>query len=618
MNTPTARTAGEITVHRCTVTVVRRDGWSWGPDPRGLVDEVIDSLPELLADHFADQLAGDGPDVEITEPMTVTVRPGRRGPTGRTGPGGMPVEVHFAPAERVEIPADMSAIGPSTVGTEPSDESPGRSFEKSFEAAGFPRPVPSVAALFAELAERNELDALLALLPDESIRGYLLALLGAGQGDRRDGGGAPGDHDTTAGRLLAELAARAALPDPPAEVLPTAPRGLPPGDLPNDDTTALARLLTEYLAPAPSDPPAPPSPSGRSGRSGSRAEEPTPAAGGAVLPRTTGEVRVRSALPFLLAGPLARIGYLDAIGPALAGLELAEESTLFAAALAYKVLGVTGRGWHRTRQDSEAAAAFAGLGPPVPEDRLTDFARVAAPAFPVLDGVLALSVCRGHDPAAPLLITGAEDRLLLVDAQGMFPIAWAATIRALLPHWQACGRPHVLLCDGPLPPGSLRELAAADVPFLTGIRPLRGDPVTRLPWRTPLWTAPGAPLDVRPAAELPGHTARLADLVTALVVERRAAPLARDGGLERTVTLAAALGLSTLAWTLWRDRETPDPLLALSRFADLDATVRFEPTAVRVRVPLGRRHTDLLRGGLLADVPDVVWLGGRTLTFSGG
>jgi hypothetical protein len=327
---------------------------------------------------------------------------------------------------------------------------------------------------------------------------------------------------------------------------------------------------------------------------------------------------VWSALPFLLAGPLARIGYLDAIGPALAGLELAEDAPLFAAALAYKVLGVTGRGWHRTEQDSEAAAAFAGLGSHVPEDRLTDFARLAAPALPVLDGVLALSVCRGHDPAAPLLITGGEERLLLVDAQGMFPIAWGATAPELLPYWQACGRPPVLVCDGPLPPGFLGQLAAAGVPFMTGIRPLRGDPVTRLPWRTPLWTAPDVRVDVRLAAELPGHTARLADLITALVVERRAAPLAQDGGLERTVTLAAALGLSTIAWTLWRDQETPDPLLALRRFADLDATVRFEHEAVRVRVPLGRRHTDLLRGGLLADVPDVVWLGGRTLTFAGG
>jgi hypothetical protein len=56
----------------------------------------------------------------------------------------------------------------------------------------------------------------------------------------------------------------------------------------------------------------------------------------------------------------------------------------------------------------------------------------------------------------------------------------------------------------------------------------------------------------------------------------------------------------------------------LTRFADLEGTVRFTRDAVRVQVPLGRRHTDLWRGGALADVPDVVWLGGRTLTFSGG
>ncbi|URM88807.1 hypothetical protein LUW75_00850 [Streptomyces sp. MRC013] len=323
-------------------------------------------------------------------------------------------------------------------------------------------------------------------------------------------------------------------------------------------------------------------------------------------------------LPFLLAGPLARIGYLDALGPALAGAELAEDLPLFAAALAYKVLGATARGWRRGEGDGEAAAAFAGLRPPVHEEELTAFARAVRPALPVLDGVLALAVCRGHDPADPLLLTGA-DGLLLVDARGVFPIAWAADAAALLPYWRHCGRPPVLVCDGPLPPGTLRELASADVPFLTGVRPLRGDPATRLPWRTPLWTGTaGRGPDLRLAAELPGHADRLAGLVAALVAERRAVPLARYGELERTVTLAAALGLSTIAWTLWRDRETPDPLLALDRFADLEATVRFESAAVRVRVPMGRRHADLLRGGLLADVPDVAWLGGRTLTFSGG
>jgi hypothetical protein len=40
-------------------------------------------------------------------------------------------------------------------------------------------------------------------------------------------------------------------------------------------------------------------------------------------------------------------------------------------------------------------------------------------------------------------------------------------------------------------------------------------------------------------------------------------------------------------------------MLALTRFADLEATVRFSPDAAHVRVPLGRRHADLLRSGAL-------------------
>jgi hypothetical protein len=108
------------------------------------------------------------------------------------------------------------------------------------------------------------------------------------------------------------------------------------------------------------------------------------------------------------------------------------------------------------------------------------------------------------------------------------------------------------------------------------------------------------------------------DELVALMAARRAVPLAEDGAFERTLTLIATLGLGTIAWLLWRHREPPDPQLTLARLGDLGALVRFEPDAVRVRLPLGQRHTDLLEHDLLADVPNVVWLGGRTLTFSGG
>ncbi|MEO3974839.1 hypothetical protein [Streptomyces sp. CAU 1734] len=660
---------GGIEVRRCTVTVVRRGGWSWGPDPRALAQRAVEALPGLLEHWFAGRLAAGGPDVEITEPVTVTVRlppPGH--PAHHTG-DILPAEAGPPWEARVAPPPDGTAPG-----------APADPFPHSLTAPGDRGwSPPPAAALFAELAERGELEPLLALLPDHSVRACLLALLRTGDPLartllaellRRHPGPAPHTPDrsgppppgspaagpgTPAGpaaleRLLAELLAAhgapAVSPHPAGNTGPARTVRPPGGSAaepsgagrPLAGPTAAGRaadpagLTAPLSAPAsgtvsePGDPAgqqqqqppggtAPPGPAGHGHpRIPERGAQPPPTA----VPRATGERTVRSALPFLLAGPLARIGYLDAIGPALAGVDLAADAPLFATALAYKVLGATGRGWRREHGDSEAAAVFAGLEPPVPEERLTSFARLARPVLPVLDAVLALAVCRGHDPADPLLVTGAGGGVLLVDAQGMFPVARTEGTAGLLPHWRTSGRPPVLVCDGPLPPGFLRELASEGVRFVSAVRPLRGDPALRLPGRTPLWTAAPAPGDRRLAAALPGHAADLAELVRALTAERRAVPRAPDTALEDTVTLAAALGLATIAWTLWRGRETTGPLLALNRFADLEAAVRFGPDTVRVRVPLGRRHADLLRAGLLADVPDVVWLGGRTLTFSGG
>ncbi|HEX6354204.1 hypothetical protein [Actinophytocola sp.] len=543
-------TASEITVHRCVVHVVRRGGWSWGPDPRRLLQPILDSLPALIAERFEEQLEGDGPDVVITEPVRVTVRLEHLRARG-LAPTNIVVEPAPA-AVHTTTPTPSHSPDPPSITTPHPD---------SWMA-------PTPATLFAELAERGELEPLLALLPDDTLRTYLLALL------EDIPAGSPIDETTAAGRMVAELTRR-----------------LPSSSTPMPRTVdGLAQLLVAWPTDRPS--PAP--------------EMSSPGASANAAPEATGERHVSSVLPFLLAGPLARIGYLDAIGPALEAVDLVAEAPLFAAALAYKVLGGVERGWRRTAEDNIAAATFAGLES-VPD--LSGFARRVRPALPVLDGVLALSLCRGHDPAEPLLITGVDGGLLLVDAQGLFPIAWATDV---VPYWEACGRPPVAVCDSPLPPNCLRELAAAGVSFITDVRPLRDDPVTRLPWRTPLWTSGEPPL--RLAADLPTHTARLAELVQALTVARRAVPLAEDGALERSATLAASLGLGAIAWTLWR----ADPVLALTRFADLEATVHFAPDAVRVRIPLGRRHADLLRSGALTDVHDVVWLAGRTLTFSGG
>ena len=88
--------------------------------------------------------------------------------------------------------------------------------------------------------------------------------------------------------------------------------------------------------------------------------------------------------------------------------------------------------------------------------------------------------------------------------------------------------------------------------------------------------------------------------------------------METSLTLAASLALGTIAWTLWREREVTDPLLALERFGDLDARVHSTAATLHVRLPLGRRFWDLRDHGLLADVHDVPWLDGRAITFGAG
>jgi hypothetical protein len=541
----TTSAAGEITVRRCVVRVVRRGGWSWGPDPGSLVQQAMDALPDLLAARFDDQLTGEGSDLEITEPVVLSVRLGRL--SSRLSLADMVID-----PTAVAVPAVESSPS-ATVQVDSTDES------TVDVISGDAWLAPTPAALFGELAERGDLVSLLALLPVESLRLYVTALLDD-----------PADEPpaVVTESLATELARHLSLPVP---------------------VPATRDILAQLVASLPGVVSEPAAEAGVS-----RAEV-------AETPSSTGETRVSSVLPFLLVGQLARTGYLDAIGPALAGAGLVAEAPLFAAALAFTVLGT-----RRTAADNAVAAVFAGLES-IPD--LAGFALRVRPALPVLDAVLALSLCRGHDPADPLLITGVDEGLLLVDAQGMFPVAWAPSVAGLLPHWEACGRPPVLVCNSTLPRSCLRDLASVRAQLVTDVRPLRDDPLFRMPWRTPLWTF-GAP-SPRLAAELPAYAERLDTLVRALFVERFAE-------LDRSVGLAGSLALGMIAWTLWHEREPPDPVLALTRFADLEATIRFTPDAVRVRVPLGRRHTDLWQAGVLADVPDVVWLGGRTLTFSGG
>jgi hypothetical protein len=328
---------------------------------------------------------------------------------------------------------------------------------------------------------------------------------------------------------------------------------------------------------------------------------------------------VTCALPFLLLGPLAQTGYLTALGPALQPVGLQEHAAVFATALAYTALGPLERAWRRQPEDLAAAATFAGLGTPVPGQALAEFARVAGPALPALDAVVTRALAEGHTAGEPMILTAVEEKagggLLLLDREGLFPVAGADAAAGLVPAWRMFGSPPVLVA--PTAAGALRGLTDAGVSFIVAAPPARDERWRRLP-PNGLWTNSDDPALDRHAGGYQQVVDLAAELTQALAGERAAVPLADSPALSRSLLLAAGLGLGTLAWALWRERERTDPLLALERFADLSARVSFEPDRVRVRLPLGPRHADLSAHGLLADVHDVPWLGGRFVEFSGG
>ena len=641
-------TPADIVVRRCAVRVVRHGGWSWGPQPQRLVDQVLAALPSLIAARLGD-LAPDGaPDVEITEPVRLVVSltledllAGRFDPLRHVAMAAQP------PVELSTVSGPARPMAPVRSGGMPLLE-----HRPPVRACA---PDVTLTQFLARLVERGELDHFLALLPADTLEAWyqLLAV-------------SPADATGTIPRA-------AVIPAVPPDVLPggtgyqvSEPTAQSPGAAAfretgrsrrlRDAISAIAARVSRQTAAA-SFPPAgpaagfhdrqapvgpasasrPPLHAGASSASAASAGTASAtlaastghvsSAPGAVAPAhatsapaAAGDVDIASVLPFLLLSPLVQVGYLSALKPTLQPVGLESQTAAFATALAYTVLAPLERAWRRQPEDLAAAAAFAGLAAPVPGPSLTEFARVASPALPALDAVVTRALAEGHTTGEPLVLAAAEGRtdggLLLVDREGLFPIAWTDTVAGFLPAWRMCGSPPVLVA--PAAAGALRGLAAADVSFVVATPPARDERWRRLrPHR--LWTnSHDDPALARHASSYRQAVDLAGELIQALAGDRAAVPLAASPALGRSLLLAAGLGLGTLAWTLWGEREPTDPLLTLERLADLSARVSFEPHRVLVRLPLGPRHADLSAHGLLANVRGVPWFGGRVVEFSGG
>ena len=662
----------DIVIHHCTLRIVRTGGWGWDAEPSALAHEAVAALRVLLERQLAG-LWSEGDDVEVAAPVRVFM-PIELAELKAAADDGFDDSQAARLHERFRAAVEQAVEHAVTARAAPRADTP------TPEAAGtlarrFAEPNPETARtpdgrsaepnegprqklrrLLAAWWHRGELESILLVLGEGILEAWHRTLFTFPGGRQPGSGPSTYDSDEALGPAVNGLGSAApVLPAEDGALAHAAPTGRPAtrvevlrariiaavesGDT---DTSSHGALGPAFVAtldrllplPGPASDPSPRPTTLVAHRSVgpvfARSDAPrTDAAGpGVIVRRRSGKPTdvnclARSALPFLLLGTLSRIGYLDALDVLLSAAESSDEAPLFATALAYKLLNPPERGWRRSPADMTSAAIFAGLEEPAPHAALVEFARKAIDFAPALDRVVADALARGNVEGSPLLLCeDSADGWLLAEVEGVFPVAWSTTCEELLGTVERFGRPRLLVPASSAGGGLLARLDAEGFRFVTDAPPTRGEHwrrFHRLPherWCTNDVEAPEGQL-VASARKLASAHQSLRTTWEELALRPCVAP--GDGGaLETSVMLAAAVALADVSWNLWKDLGDTDPLLAIERFGDLDARVRFSPDEILVKLPLGKRSMDLSRHGLLDDVTGVPWFDGRVVRFSGG
>ncbi|MFM5948835.1 MAG: hypothetical protein ACKOPM_06340, partial [Novosphingobium sp.] len=330
------------------------------------------------------------------------------------------------------------------------------------------------------------------------------------------------------------------------------------------------------------------------------------------------EIRLTSILPFLTLGMLARIGWLDVAGASIAALGLPDDGAILAAALGELIVPRGAADPMAGGPRAETIATFAGLAQAPGPAAFASWDRIAAHGLGALTAFVADEIAEGHSAELPLLVTrsgSAPDApWLLTDSDGGYPVAITANLPELLDQIDRFRASVVLVAGTAASPALIAALAARERCVITDAPPGRGEAASALRGHPGLWCDPFdfPPGQITAAARRFGET-----LDDANALAKRLLGEALPGTLGRAAALGAAMGLGLLAWTLWREREPPHPLLTLDRLGSLDGTARIAAGALEVRPAVGRRYLDLKRAGALEPISGVPWLGGRTIRFCG-
>jgi hypothetical protein len=644
----------DLVIHRCRVRVVRRAGWSWGPEPRELVNDIIRKLPEFLTARFATE-ARDS-DIEVTEPMRVTILV-KLDDSGKLDYSDLR-PVHIPSAERPSslpvAPSHRPAYLRSAVRaceTPMIRQRPGRAVAPESTRDG-----QALVRLLQSWQTQGCLGILLRRLDEKTRTDWDTALSGSDFAGHAESPGVDSSVYAAVTDVLAKLGhctqertlrclyrlivateAAAVLDCEPndAKIWRTIARVLP---LP----LVMAESIIDSFSPpaatgatlTPESPPLPVNNLAMSPPSTAPAAPPARRVSAlrpdfappTITPHQplTWETQVSCSLPFLILGPLADIGFFAALAATLEVEELEDAWLGIAAALAFKVLDTPDRHGRRHATVQRDGAAFAGCREPLSEIAITGAAQRTTGMLSAARAVIAHALVESHPSGEPLLVhrLAHQTGWLLVKPAGAFPVAWADNGVALLPWLLQAESDLVLLPRAASDPELTRALNDAGIRFVTDAPPTHAETWRDLRTGHVRWWTNDAHTSVaalvKRAREMVDADEMAATIWRTLGTDRPTAILASGADLDHTLTLAASLALGRIAETLWSERETTDPVLTLTRFASLSARVQFQEDKMRVTLPMGRRTWDLAKHRLLDDVANLPWLGGRTVVFHQG
>jgi len=638
----------DVLIHRCTLRVVRRGGWSWGPSPKKFVEEIVRTIPVLLAKKVHN-LMDEAEDRELSAPVRIRVLIRLADLVSSM----TSVSLASNSEQSVSTPLEMkvesairSAFSLRVRPPSPSPQEPGKFQSPDSDDSDVlaRNPESAVAQLLASWHLQGQLESSLAEFSLDELLAWHDALRSATKAPFQDVRMPDSELVSDLREFVAEYLE---LPPPPDRAtrlrrrILIATRACAKFNLPltmpfvwevldsaipvtAEEASSSAQTQAAELADDPigteSGPANPP-----------HAHSPTAIAqlathGASTYPVTEWEVHVKCVLPFLLLGPLSRLGYFRVLAAVLEAAKVSEPLHPFAAALAYKVLDPPERGWRRSPSSIECAAAFAGELSEIPEEKIAAFSAWLAGHLGPLDRLLADSLIRGHAREDPILLLRSESvefrDFFVFDTQGCFPIACSAELGPLVPILRRVAGSHVLVSNFAATPECLATLDNAGVRFVVGVPPTRSEAWNPVQFglQHAGWTNHPEPCTVEifsAAKRLSQAVSDSEKMVTELAFRRPGVIRPSSLELERSLTLAAANSLATIAWILWKSRGPTSAQFALERFGDLDARIQFDSKRVWVRLPLGRRHRELSENGFLNPIGNLAWLGGRRLEFSG-